>query len=123
MDDRLIVARISGITSRYTGRHVLTEDDRAGALTELAEIAGDRPDLLAQHAGLCLGAAEGGLDLLAPQYRLQAELAIAAGADETLIGRWREAGRQRAEAGRALRQLAPRVWPAAPRPRLPGGNP
>jgi hypothetical protein len=65
------------------------------ALAELADVAGDRPDLLAWHAGLCLSFADSGLDLLRAQYLLQAELATAAGADQSLIDHWREIGRQR----------------------------
>ena len=73
--DRLIMAQISGITSRATARHVLADDDRQSAVDALRQVAGHRPDLLAEHAGVCLGIAQAGLPLLAPAYRLSAELA------------------------------------------------
>ncbi len=70
------------------------------AVAELQKVAGYRPDLLAQHAGACLGAAEEALPLLAPRYRAEAELATAAGADDALIGRWIEVGHKRAAQSR-----------------------
>jgi hypothetical protein len=69
-------------------------------VAELQQAAGHRPDLLAQHAGTCLGAADEALPLLAPRYRAEAELATAAGADDALIGPWIDVGRTRAAQSR-----------------------
>jgi hypothetical protein len=70
------MASLSGATSRWSGHHVLADEDRAAAVAEIRGLAGNRPDLLAEHAGVCLGMAEAGLELMPPQYRLGAELAI-----------------------------------------------
>jgi hypothetical protein len=64
----------------------------------LRAVAGERPDLLAEHAGLALGTAGGGLPDLAPQYRAEAALCAAAGADPAKLAPWIKVGRQRAEA-------------------------
>lgn len=69
-------------------------------MAELRELAGDRPDLLAQHAGVCLGWAEHGAPAEAPSFRAEAELCKAAGADEAQILPWVETGRGRAEQAR-----------------------
>ena len=69
------------------------------AVAELRQVAGDRPDLLAAHAGLALGRAEADR-LGAPQYRAEAELARLSGADEAQIVGWIEIGRKRAEQAR-----------------------
>ena len=61
-------------------------------------VAGDRPDLLAEEAGILIGASEGRLD--EPRAGAAAQLCIAAGADESLIPGWIEEGRCRAEAAR-----------------------
>jgi hypothetical protein len=92
--DQLLLARISGICSRHCARGEI--DDLDAAVAELQEAAGHRPDLLAQHAGACLGLAEKESPLVAPRYRAEAGLATAAGADEELIGRWIDVGRRRA---------------------------
>jgi hypothetical protein len=64
-------------------------------VAELRQVAGDRPDLLAAHAGLALGRAE--VDSLgAPRCRAEAELARLAGADEAQVAGWMEIGRERA---------------------------
>jgi hypothetical protein len=65
---------------------------------ELREIAGDRPDLLAEMAGILLGASQGQLD--EPRSRAAASFCIAAGADESLILGWIEEGRRRVAIGR-----------------------
>jgi hypothetical protein len=69
-------------------------DEIAAAAAELREVAGDRPDLLAEEAGILLGFHEGGLN--EPRARSAAQLLIAAGADENLIPAWIEEGRRRA---------------------------
>lgn len=99
--DQLLLARIPVICGRHCARGEI--DDLDAAVAELQEVAGHRPDLLAQHAGACLGAAAETLPLLAPRYRTEAELATAAGADDALLGRWIEVGRRRA----AQSQLRP----------------
>ena len=96
--DQLLSARISGICRRHCGRGMV--DDLDAAVAELRALVGDRPDLLAEHAGICLGLAGEGLPLLAPRYRAEAELARAAGADETQIRAWVEVGRTRAAQAR-----------------------
>jgi hypothetical protein len=97
--DRLLVARISGIALRHARWHEPTEGETAAAVADLREVAGDRPDLLAEQAGILLGFHEGGLD--EPRAKAAASFCIAAGADQDLIPRWVTVGRERAEfAGR-----------------------
>jgi hypothetical protein len=91
--DRLRCAQIAGIAARHA-QAWLTGEEEAAAVAELVEIAAGRADLLAQCAGLALGFGEGQGDVA--RYRLIAGLCIAAGADETQIGRWTEVGRARA---------------------------
>ena len=86
--DRLILAEIAGAARRHTVRHALSEDQRAAAVAELREIAGDRPDLLARHAGVAIGIAQVCDPILRPQYELAAGLCREAGADESLIEPW-----------------------------------
>ena len=81
--DRLIVARISGVAMRHANWREPAGDEIAAAAAELREVAGDRPDLLAEEAGILLGFHEGGLN--EPRARSAAQLLIAAGADENLI--------------------------------------
>jgi hypothetical protein len=92
--DRLIVARISGVAMRHASWREPAEDEIAAAVAELREVAGDRPDLLAEEAGILLGFHEGGLN--DPKARSAAQLLIAAGADESLIPGWIGEGRRRA---------------------------
>jgi hypothetical protein len=60
----------------------------------------NRPDLLAGHAGVCLGWAEAIGGVQAPGFGAEAELATAAGAQPDLIEQWITVGRQRAEQSR-----------------------
>ena len=92
--DRLIVARISGVAMRHASWREPAGDEIAAAAAELREVAGDRPDLLAEEAGILLGFHEGGLN--EPRARSAAQLLIAAGADGSLIPGWIEEGRRRA---------------------------
>lgn len=95
-----MLARISGICSRHCARGEIDDmDDMDAAVAELRAAAGDKPQLLAEHAGLSLGMAQADR-LLAPRYRAESELARAAGADESQIERWIEVGRKRAEQSR-----------------------
>ena len=96
--DRLLVARISGIAKRHARWREPTEAEIAAAVADLRELAGDRPDLLAEEAGIELGFHEGDLD--EPRAKAAAQLLIAAGADERQIPRWVEEGRRRAKARR-----------------------
>jgi hypothetical protein len=81
--DQILGARIAAVAARHAGRGKI--DHMEQAVAELREVAGDRPDLLAELAGVSLGLAEGSIPSLAPRYRAEAELARAAGADEGQI--------------------------------------
>lgn len=72
----------------------LTGVEEAAALTQLAEVADGRVDLLAEQAGLAIGFHDQDAD--APVYLQIAQLCIEAGADTSLISRWIEEGRRRA---------------------------
>jgi hypothetical protein len=98
--DRLLVARISGIAARRARWGALTGDEKAAGATELREIAGDCGDLLAEVAGLSLGASQGKGPEYAVRAQAVAELCRLAGADESLIPGWVEEGRRRAEAAK-----------------------
>jgi hypothetical protein len=95
--DRLIAARLTGIAQRHARWGALDEDETAAAVAELRQVAADRPDLLAEVAGISLGAAE----RKGPEYealgQAVADLCRAAGAYEDLIPQWIEEGRRRAE--------------------------
>jgi hypothetical protein len=93
--DRLLVAWISGIARRPASWRAPAGNEIAAAAAGLREVAGDRPDLLAEVAGIQLGFHEGGLD--EPRAKAAAQLLIAAGAGESLIPGWIEEGRRRAE--------------------------
>jgi hypothetical protein len=100
--DRLAVARLTLTARRLVARlgrrawRWPTPDEAAGWVAELQQIAPGRADLLAEAAGLMLGAAEGTVD--EPRACAAAELCRAAGADPALILRWNEEGRRRAQA-------------------------
>jgi hypothetical protein len=67
-------------------------------VAELQALAGDRPDLLAEHAGVCLGWASVGQSIQAACFRAEAELCRASGAPSDLIEKWIAVGRERAGA-------------------------
>lgn len=94
--DRIIAAQIAGAAARHAQGWQLTAAEEAAAVAELAAAAAGRADLLAEHAGTALGFGEGRPD--AARYRQIADLCIAAGADEALIGQWIRVGQQRAAA-------------------------
>jgi hypothetical protein len=75
--DQLLSAKIAAVARRYTRQGVI--EDLDSAVAELRAVAGDRPDLLAEHAGLALGTAEVVDDTLAPQYRAEAALCVLQG--------------------------------------------
>lgn len=92
--DQLLVARISGIAQRYARWGGLTE---AGKRRSSGAAGGRRrADLLAEVAGLALGAAEDKGAEYAARGEAVAELCRLAGADEDAIPRWIEEGRRRA---------------------------
>jgi hypothetical protein len=82
-------------------RRARDDETTAAALAGLREILkgrDDGPELLAETAGLLLGFHEG--DLHEARARNAAGFCVAAGADESLIPQWQEAGRQRAATAR-----------------------
>ena len=106
--DRLLIARISGIARRHTRWGGLSEAEKEAGATELRQVADDKADLLAEVAGIELGAAEGNGDKYGARAQAVAELCRMAGADEALVPQ----GRDRARAGRDGRQAA--IQPTGP---------
>ncbi len=102
--DRLRYAHIAGAAARHA-QAWLTAEQEAAAVAELRQAASGRTDLLAECAGTALGFGEGGQD--AARYRQIAELCIAAGADQALIGRWIDIGRKRAASAQAMPHAGP----------------
>jgi hypothetical protein len=102
-DDRIVVAQLDGAVNRHAGWKMhLTERELADAVTELREITGDRPDgpaLMAEVAGLGLGA-KAGIPLEECKARVEARILVAAGADKSLIARWEREGARRAARAR-----------------------
>jgi hypothetical protein len=90
--DHLRYAQIAAAAASYVQSGGSTAAEEAAAIAELAQAAAGRADLLAERAGTALGFSEGGLE--AARNRQKAELCIAAGADETLIGHWVAVGRE-----------------------------
>ena len=72
----MTAARIAAVTRRHARGRALTGAEETAALTELAEVADGRVDLLAQHAGLTVGFHEHDSD--APIYLQIAQLCIQA---------------------------------------------
>jgi hypothetical protein len=102
--DRLIVAEITGVTSRHVPLSGAYPDGEPAAIAAVRAAARDRPDLLARFAGTCLGlAVTHPVDQLAGQLVGQASLAARAGADMDQVARWIPAGVKRAEDIRASR--------------------
>jgi hypothetical protein len=95
--DRLLAAQITATAIRHAGWGGLSETRTATGAAELREVAGGRGDLLAEVAGLALGTAEGKGAEYQARGQAIAELCRAAGADEALIPRWTQIGRERAE--------------------------
>ena len=75
---RLLVARLSGIAQRHARWGSATDDEMTAGAAELREVA-DRPDLLAEVAGLTVGTPES----RGPEYvaRAQAVAGICRPAD------------------------------------------
>jgi hypothetical protein len=98
--DLTVIAQLAGASRRHARRAALTPDQHHAAVTELADIAAGRGDLLAQCAGLAVGAHAGGPD--EALYLRAAQLCIDAGADQSQIPRWtREGHREGAADARA----------------------
>jgi hypothetical protein len=98
-DDNLLRARIAGTASRLA-RYGMRAEDEPAAVAELRELAGHRPDLLAEQAGLALSFGDAPPD--GELYRVRADLCIKAGADVAQIPKWIEIGRGRAAAAAAV---------------------
>jgi hypothetical protein len=113
--DRLIVAELNGAARQHAGWHDLTEAETAAAVAELREIAGDRADLLAEVAGILIGASEGQPD--EQKSKGAAQLCIAAGADQDRIPNWVEEGWRRSAAARKVPHSGRRAIDAQPRSR------
>jgi hypothetical protein len=94
--DRLIVARLDCIAQRHARWGAATEDEMTAGAAELRELAGDRPDLLAEVAGIALGASEGKGPEYGARSQAVAGLCRLAGADEDAIPSWIKEGRRRA---------------------------
>jgi hypothetical protein len=84
--DHTVIARLTGTSRRHARRAALTPDQHHAAVTELADIAAGRTDLLAQCAGLTVGAHAGDPD--EALYLRAAQLCIDAGADKSQIPHW-----------------------------------
>jgi len=110
--DRLAVARLTLTARRLVAQlghrawRWPTPDETAAWVAELQQIAPGRADLLAEAAGVMLGAAEGTVD--EPRACAAAELCRTAGADPALVPQWTEEGRRRAQAvfGRQAARVA-----------------
>lgn len=103
-DDRITLAQLHGASRRHARRPHPTGDEREAAVTELADIAAGRADLLAQAAGITAGAHAGDPD--EATYLRAAQLLIDAGADTARIDYWTGEGRRRAS--QASRDRQPR---------------
>jgi hypothetical protein len=93
--DRLLVARLTGIAQRHARWGAMDDVQKAAGAAELREVADGRPDLLAEVAGIALGASEAKGEEYRAQTQAVAELCRLAGADETAIAGWAEVGRRR----------------------------
>jgi hypothetical protein len=96
--DRILVAQLTGEAKHHAGWRDPTGDEEAAAVAELRELAGGRPDLLAEVAGIFEGTSEGEPD--EPRARQAAALCRKSGADPEAIPAWIEEGRRRRAAAR-----------------------
>ena len=94
--DRALLAEITGVARRLARGQALTGAEQQEAAAALSQVARGRADLLAESAGLAIGAHEGNPD--EARYLQAAQLCIDAGADLTAIPDWIEEGRRRAGA-------------------------
>jgi hypothetical protein len=98
VNDRIIVARLTGTAKHYARWEAPDDETIVAAVADLQEIADGRADLLAEVAGIFLGTSEGEPD--EPRARNAAEFCCRAGADPDLIPGWIEEGRRRAAQAR-----------------------
>src|SRR5271169_1410647 len=91
--DQALLAEITGVARRLTRARPLTGAEQQEAAAALSQVAQGRADLLAETAGLAIGAHEGNLD--EARYLLAAQLRIDAGADLATIPDWIEEGHRR----------------------------
>ena len=91
--DKALLAEITGVARRLA-RGQLSGAEQQEAAAALSQVAQGRADLLAESAGLAIGANEGGRD--EARHLQAAQLCIEAGADLSLIPQWVEEGRRRA---------------------------
>jgi hypothetical protein len=99
--DDIVISRIKGTASRHARHQSLTDAERHAAITELADIAQGRADLLAYCAGTTAGFHHGDPD--EAHHLRAAQLCIDAGADTSQITRWTQEGHRRAASARASR--------------------
>jgi hypothetical protein len=98
--DRITIARLTGTARRHA--HHPDPGQHHAAVTELADIAQGRADLLAEAAGIEAGAHHG--DMNEAMHLRAAQLCIDAGADPAQIPRWAAEGHRRAAAATQARQ-------------------
>jgi hypothetical protein len=119
--DRLLMATLDGIIWRHARWHEPAQQETDAAVAELRELAADRPDLLAEAAGVLLGFHEGGLD--EPRAKAAASFCVSAGADAGQVAWWTEEGRRRAEEARLPPFSRPGRAPRRPQaPLLPANG-
>jgi hypothetical protein len=87
--DRILCARLSGSAIRLARASAPIDE----AVAELRALAGGRGDLLAETAGVMVGAWSARVDT--GDHLLAAGLLVLAGADHDQIARWVEVGRER----------------------------
>jgi hypothetical protein len=93
---RLVVAELTGVAKHHAGYDPPDDAVTAAAVAELAEILqgrDDGPALLAEVAGILLGAHEGQLD--EARAGNAAGFCVAAGADPDLVPQWIAEGKRR----------------------------
>jgi len=98
--DRLLVAQLFGTARHHARYQEPTEAETAAAVAELQEIT-RRPDLLAEVAGILIGAHAGKLD--ETRAKAAAGFCVAAGAGPEDLEWWVATGKER----RALADLPP----------------
>src|SRR5215470_9655024 len=94
--DQALLAQITGVARRLARGPQLTGAEQQEAAAALSQVAKGRADLLAESAGLAIGAHEGGPD--EARHLRAAQLCIDAGADVASLPHWIEEGRRRAGA-------------------------
>jgi hypothetical protein len=90
--DEYLLGQITDVCRWYAGGPPSSQR-QSTALTELAHLAAERPDLLARYAGQTLASHDTGPD--APACERAVHLCITAGADMTLIDHWSHESRPR----------------------------